>query len=163
MAEADAHIYTYDSDSFRLVASPRIKCSWCSSTYEGDLSLADLTAAADRAQGVPCEYCRWDDPWILGEPEYAFPFPWTTLFAPLHRLDIEWFEEHKDEVATLGFFVFKSVNYGILLGIDAGGFDFYEAYWRPLYELRGLRWHEVGSRAMTPNVAGRGGAPESRE
>jgi hypothetical protein len=144
MAKADEFIYAYDSDSLRLIASPRIKCSWCSATYEGALSLAELTAASDRGKGVPCDYCRSDDSWTLGEPQYAFPCGWGTLFAPVDPSDLRWLDEHKDEVARLGFFVFQSEDYSILLGLDAGGFGFYEAYWMPLYQLRGLRWHEAG-------------------
>ncbi len=142
MAKADESIYAFDSDSFRLVASPRIKCSWCSTTYDGDLSLADLMAEFDRGQGVPCDHCFLDGWWNLGEPESGFPCGWGTLFAPMDPCDIRWFDAHKDEVAKLGFFVFESDEYGILLGLDAGGFDFYDAYWIPLYRLRGLRWHE---------------------
>lgn len=28
------------------------------------------------------------------------------------------------------------------IGIDGAGYDFYEAHWIPLYEARGLHWHE---------------------
>lgn len=134
MAKADETIDAFDSDTFRLVASPRIKCYGCSATYEGKLSLAELLEALDRGQGVPCESCRNDDLWDLGEPKDAFPCGWGTLFAP-RRSDLQWFLDNKDAVAQLGFFVFESEDYGILLGPDAGGFDFYEAYWMPLYEL----------------------------
>ena len=53
------------------------------------------------------------------------------------------FNKHADEVAKLGFFIFESEDWDILLGIDAGGFDFYDAFWIPLYKLRGLKWHEL--------------------
>ena len=142
MAKADESIYAFDSDSFRLIASPRIKCSWCSTTYDGDLSLPDLIAAHDRRRGVPCDECCLDGWWNLGEPELAFPCGWGTLFAPMDPCDRRWFEANKEEVAKLGFFVFESDDYGILLGLDAAGFDFYDAYWIPLYQLRGLLWHE---------------------
>jgi len=46
-------------------------------------------------------------------------------------------------VAKLGLFVFDSEDFGIILGIDGGGFDFYNSFWIPLYKLRGLKWHDA--------------------
>lgn len=48
--------------------------------------------------------------------------------------DDQWFKDHLDEIAEIGFYVYNG-EYGILLGIDAGGFDFYPEYWAPLYRL----------------------------
>ena len=140
MAASDESIYLYDSDTFRLIASPSIRCTNCDTRYDGTLTLEELTA--ESATRVPCEHCSSDDSWAMGEPAYAFPCGWGTLFAPIDMCDQRWFQEHKAEVATLGIFVFESEDWGILLGIDAGGFDFYESFWIPLYQLRGLRWHE---------------------
>jgi hypothetical protein len=49
-----------------------------------------------------------------------------------------WLREHADEVARLGIYVFESEDWGVILGIDAAGFDFVEAFWEPLYRLRCL-------------------------
>jgi hypothetical protein len=49
--------------------------------------------------------------------------PWWPPLSP------RWFIDHAEEVAKLGFFVFESEDYGVLLGIDAAGFDFDDAYW----------------------------------
>lgn len=154
----DANIAAYDSDSFRLLASPRIECLDCCAHYEGDLSLDELRGAAGTSDGIPCEYCESNkgDDWIVGRPEYAFPCGWGTLFAPKDSADLHWFSEHADEVAKLGFFVFESEDWDILLGIDAGGFDFYDAFWIPLYKLRGLRWHDVNesmAHNAEPNIS----------
>ena len=69
---------------------------------------------------------------------------WGTLFAPSDSCDQSWLGGHYEDVAALGFYVFESEDFGYLLGIDAGGFDFYSAFWIPLYELRGLQWHASG-------------------
>jgi len=145
LAEADETVSYFDSDSFRLIASPRIECLGCNTTYEGDLLLDELREAYDNGTGVPCEYCEYNkgDDWTMGRPEYAFPCGWGTLFAPKDFCDINWILQNADEVAELGFFVFESEDYSVMLGIDAGGFDFYEAFWIPLYKHRGLKWHDV--------------------
>ena len=139
----DEAVSYYDSDAFRLIASPLIECPGCYGHYEGAFSLSELQNADARGQGVRCEHCQYNrgGDWQMGRPRYAFPCGWGTLFAPRDSCDIDWFKEHADAIAKLGFYVFESEDWDILLGIDAGGFDFYEAYWIPLYRLRGLRWH----------------------
>ena len=49
---------------------------------------------------------------------------------------------HLEEMAACGFRLYESEDYGLIFGIDAAGFDFYEAFWIPLYKARGLRWHD---------------------
>ena len=141
LAEAGGSIYSFNSDSLRLIASPHIICAYCLATYDGDLSVADLTAAFDRGKGVPCKDCGWDG-WYLEEPQFGFPFESGICFVAVAPCDLQWFDANKDEVAKLGIFVFESDQYGILLRLDKGAIDFYDAYWIPLYRLRGLRWHE---------------------
>jgi hypothetical protein len=138
LAETDDGMRVFDSASLRLVASSSTMCLTCSATYVGDLSLDQLTNTR-----VPCESCGFNDSWALGRPDYGFPCGWDTLFAPRDLCDEQWFDDHRAEVGKLGFYVFESDDYGTLLGIDAGGFDFYEAYWIPLYQLRGLQWHDT--------------------
>ena len=45
-------------------------------------------------------------------------------------------------LSECGFRVYESEEFGLFFGIDAAGFDFYEAYWIPLYRARGLQWHD---------------------
>lgn len=146
MAQADEAMNYYDSDSLRLVAGPRIACIWCGATYEGEHSLEQLHELDQSRRGEPCPFCEGNsgDQWERGFPVNAFPCGWSTLFAPRDGLDREWVLEHADAVAGLGFFVFESEDYGCLLGIDGAGYDFYDAFWIPLYRLRGLHWHELG-------------------
>ena len=63
------------------------------------------------------------------------------MFHPDSSLDEEWIRENIEDIEELGFLIYDTEETGILLGIDAGGFDFYEAFWIPLYKKRGLRWH----------------------
>lgn len=56
--------------------------------------------------------------------------------------DNDWVEENVDVFEELGLILFEHEEYGYWFGVDAGGFDFYEAYWIPLYKARGLRWHD---------------------
>ncbi len=145
LVKHDESVSYYDSDSFRLIASPRIECLGCNGHCDREFTIAELREASDRGKGIPCEHCQYNngDDWQTGKPEYAFPCGWGTLFAPKSSLDIDWAIENKEEIGLLGFFVFESEDWEILLGIDAGGFDFYETYWIPLYKLRGLQWHEL--------------------
>ena len=147
LAEANEDILFYESDNLRLLSSPWIECSSCNASCEDDKTLTELQESFENGVGIPCEYCEHNtgDKWVIGRPEYAFPCGWGTLFAPKSTMDIEWVIENSDEIAQLGFFVFESDEWGVLLGIDAGGFDFYEAYWIPLYKLRGLQWHDCES------------------
>lgn len=49
----------------------------------------------------------------------------------------------KDAVCDLGFTIIEDYENGyIMLGIDAAGFSFYDAFWEPLYDLMGLHWHD---------------------
>lgn len=144
LGEIDDSVILSNSDLFRLIASPTVDCLGCGLRYEGDLSLEELEQAHADGRGVACGHCSDNDGscWTLGLPD-TFPCGWSTLFAPKDSSDIDWLRDHAEEVAKLGFYVFDSEDFGVLLGIDAGGFDFYDAYWMPLYRLRGLRWHNT--------------------
>ena len=76
------------------------------------------------------------------EPSLAWPAGWGYLFHPKNVIDEEWIRRNLDKVAECGFLVYNSEETGILLGIDGAGYDFYEAYWLPLYRARGLKWHK---------------------
>lgn len=138
LIKVDESVSYFDSDIFRLVASPTITCSSCGAKYEGKLKLKELQESS-----IKCEYCNYNDgdSWGNGYPEYAFPCGWGTLFNPKESLDQEWIEKNAEKVTECGIFVFESDIFGILLGIDGGGYDFYESHWIPLYKARGLEWH----------------------
>ena len=69
---------------------------------------------------------------------------WGTMFSFRDSCDNWWLEEG-DGIAIMsrcGFRVYESEEFGYFFGIDGAGFDFYEAFWVPLYKARGLQWHE---------------------
>ncbi len=134
----DEAVSYYDSQTFRLVASPWSACMGCGRAYEGNLTLEELRGQADTVRAVPCEHC--DDSsegvWERGRPIHGFPCAWSTLYAPRSGEDHRWIESHLPEIAALGFYVFDSEDIGYLLGIDGAGYDFFETLWNPLWELR---------------------------
>ena len=70
---------------------------------------------------------------------------WGTMWSFGDSLDNYWLEE-KDGIALMskcGFRIFKSDEFGYFFGIDGAGYDFYEAHWIPLYNERGLKWHDT--------------------
>lgn len=67
---------------------------------------------------------------------------WSTMWTFSESIDEEWCEMHKQEVADCGFRIYESEDFGIVLGIDGAGYDFYESHWIPLYNARGLKWHK---------------------
>ena len=46
------------------------------------------------------------------------------------------------KMSECGFRIFESDEFGYYFGIDGANYDFYEAHWEPLYEARGLQWHD---------------------
>lgn len=76
----------------------------------------------------PCDY------------EYGLPM-WGTMFAPHDGFHEMWIREHLQEVKNCGFTIFDS-DYGLFLGIDGCGYDFYESHWTPLYDAEGMAWHD---------------------
>lgn len=79
------------------------------------------------------------------EVDYYDQLPmWGTIWSFGDSLDNYWLEE-KGGIALMsqcGFRIFRSEKFGYFFGIDGAGYDFYEAHWIPLYNERGLRWHD---------------------
>lgn len=67
---------------------------------------------------------------------------WGTMWSFSCSFDEYWALSHLEEMAACGFRLYESEDYGLVFGIDAAGFDFYEAFWIPLYKARGLHWHD---------------------
>jgi len=90
-------------------------------------------------------FCEVTDNYGFDEEEtyqYSEPPMWSTWFVPNDWLDQKWIEDNEEEIANLGFTIIKLDEEIFALGINAAGFDFYEAYWIPLYRLRGFEWHD---------------------
>lgn len=45
-------------------------------------------------------------------------------------------------MSDCGFRIYHSEEFGYFFGVDGAGYDFYESHWIPLYEARGLHWHD---------------------
>ena len=75
---------------------------------------------------------------------YDSRFPmWGAMWQFHDILDNEWIDMGGLEaMSKIGFRIYKSENYGYFFGIDAAGYDFYERFWIPLYDARGLHWHD---------------------
>lgn len=84
---------------------------------------------------------KYSDDIEVIEQEGRLPI-WGYLWTMGDKIDEEWIEKNLQTVADLGFRIYESEDFGILIGIDGAGFDFYEAFWQPLYKARGLRWHK---------------------
>ena len=83
---------------------------------------------------------------VDNEVKYNDELPmWGTMWSFGDRCDELWLDE-KDGITAMsqcGFRIFKSFEFGYFFGIDGVGYDFYEAHWLPLYEARGLMWHDI--------------------
>lgn len=83
------------------------------------------------------------------EPECGYPVAWSTMFSFKNSLDEEWAEKNIQAFEEVGIVVYDVPYYGIVFGIDGAGYNFYEEHWIPLYEARGLQWHEVEDEGET--------------
>lgn len=70
-------------------------------------------------------------------------FPaWNTLFQPKDSADENFIRENLQKVADCGFRIYEHDDYGIYLGIDGAGYNFYEEHWIPLYKVAGMHWND---------------------
>jgi hypothetical protein len=72
---------------------------------------------------------------------------WGTMWSFGDIIDEDWLKGEFGTnglqiMADCGFRIYEQEDYGYVFGIDGAGFDFYEAFWIPLYKARGLRWHD---------------------
>ena len=70
---------------------------------------------------------------------------WGTLWTLGCKSDEDWVSGNIEKMQECGFRVYEQEDFGILIGIDGVGYDFYEAHWIPLYKARGLHWHSTES------------------
>ena len=81
------------------------------------------------------------------EPAYAeepaLPM-WGTMWSFEDKADDYWLEEKGGLklMSQCGFRIYRSEEFGYFFGLDGAGYDFYEAHWTPLYEARGMKWHD---------------------
>lgn len=69
---------------------------------------------------------------------------WYTMWSFGDSCDDWWLEEGDgiQVMSDCGFRIYSHEEFGYFFGIDGAGYDFYEAHWLPLYNKRGLQWHD---------------------
>ena len=84
-----------------------------------------------------------EEPICAEEP--ALPM-WGTMWSFEDKADDYWLEEKGGlkMMSQCGFRIYRSEEFGYFFGIDGAGYDFYGLHWTPLYEARGMRWHDEG-------------------
>ena len=90
---------------------------------------------------------------------------WGTMWSFGDRCDEYWLEG-EDGIQIMsdhGFRVYEHEEFGYFFGIDGAGYNFYEHHWMPLYEARGLQWHEKEVENMTVLIIEPGKAPREAE
>lgn len=96
--------------------------------------------AVELADGVTV-YLREDE--FDVERDDGLP-SWGTIWQFNDSID-NWWLEHKCNLLSMsacGFRIYESDKFGLFFGIDGAGYNFYEHHWLPLYDARGLKWHD---------------------
>lgn len=92
--------------------------------------------------------CDTDDVWTevtKSKKQFDDVLPmWGTMWSFSDNIDDWWLEERGGlrKMSKIGFRIYKSEKYGYFFGIDGCGYSFYEAHWEPLYDARGIHWHD---------------------
>ena len=62
-------------------------------------------------------------------------FPMHDWMWALNNYENEWMEKEENQEITYecGFRIYYCPDFGFLLGIDGGGYDFIKVHWMPLY------------------------------
>ena len=79
----------------------------------------------------------------IEESETDFLPMWGWIWQMTDICDTDWLENNLEEVAECGFRIYESDEFGLFIGIDGAGYDFYKEHWIPLYKARGLQWHKT--------------------
>ena len=81
----------------------------------------------------------------LSREDYYYLPMWGTMWTFGSSLDTYWIEEQGglEVMADCGFRIYETDELGYVFGIDGAGYDFYTDHWIPLYDARGLKWHEI--------------------
>lgn len=135
-----------DEDSWREVTRPSEGTRVYSPEY-GEGSIAGIIkkdghelryeVTFDRTEG---SFAMDADGFDVEESADFLPM-WGTMWQMGDRLDEEWLENHLQEASECGLRIYEHDEWGYFIGIDGGGYDFFEDHWVPLYRERGLQWH----------------------
>ena len=122
---------SFEEDGLEILATERT-CDNCGGT--------DFTEKENENGEIEyiCDNCGENE----GFDVYDLPM-WGTMWTFASSLDEDWARENIEVMRKCGFWVYDSDETGILFGINGAGYDFYEQHWLPLYDARGLKWHEI--------------------
>ncbi len=71
---------------------------------------------------------------------------WGTMWTFGDNIDNCWLEDDEQDglrkMADCGFRIYEQEDLGYVFGIDGAGYSFFEEHWVPLYNARGLHWHD---------------------
>ena len=79
---------------------------------------------------------------------------WGTMWSFGDTCDDYWLSD-EDGIQVMsehGFRIYEHEEFGYFFGIDGAGYNFYEHHWQPLYDARGLQWHDKEVEASKPSL-----------
>lgn len=135
-------------DSFNAIPLPLIEKAYISDIdsvteltpldYRCDECYNEFTEPIDNK----CPHCNSE---YFYEREFDSFFPmWGTMWTFSEKIDDWWLENHLQEMANCGFRIYESDEIGYFFGIDGAGYSFLDEHFTPLYDVRGLKWHDKG-------------------
>lgn len=134
-----------DIDSWHEVTKPTVGDYVWSNEYQGTYEVLAIGIGEENAiievYGEDKEVELSD---ITLEHYDSLPM-WGTMWQFGNSCDDYWLEELDglQLMSNCGFRIYEHDEWGYFFGIDGCGYDFYSEHWLPLYEARGLKWHDV--------------------
>lgn len=114
---------------------------WINEFNEIPIKLIERAYFNDFEYGDGIEHLTYDENEEYGLEYKELPM-WGTAWTTGCVLDEEWIKNNIDVMKKCGFDVYESEELGVFFGINGAGYDFYDSHWIPLYEYRGLKWHD---------------------
>lgn len=75
-------------------------------------------------------------------PDLDYPVAHYPMYAFDNSFDEQWTRDNLDTFDSIGITVYEVPFYGLVFGVDGVNYSILEEHWIPLYEARGLQWHE---------------------
>ena len=137
-------LHKADFDSWHEVTKPRAGhyVFHYPSQENGEIvKVYDFNEEVDVDFNGTVETVSLDD--ITVEHDSVLPM-WGTMWSFGSRLDDYWLVDNDglQAMSDCGFRIYEHDDFGYFFGIDGAGYSFYEEHWIPLYEARGLQWHD---------------------
>lgn len=134
----------FDIDSWHEVTKPTVGVDVWSNEYQGTYEVLSIDEETETAMiDVDSEIKEVALNDISLESDTYLPM-WGTLWQFGNSCDDYWLEELDglQLMSDCGFRIYEHDEWGYFFGIDGCGYDFYSGHWLPLYEARGLKWHD---------------------